>query len=104
MVGDTGFVICDCSFEIQIDRSFGYSKTLGWCTKNRCRFRIHSTHSSGSVLIALTQIQFMMNIKPIKTKKDYEQAMHRLEYLFNAKKGTSKGDELKILSFINWEV
>lgn len=41
-----------------------------------------------------------MNIKPIKTKKDYEQAMLRLEQLFNAKKGTPQGDELEILSLL----
>ena len=41
-----------------------------------------------------------MNIKPIKTKKDYEQAMERLELLFDAKKGTAKGDELEILSLL----
>jgi len=41
-----------------------------------------------------------MNIKPIKTKKDYEQAMFRLENLFDAKKGTPKGDELEILSLL----
>ena len=46
------------------------------------------------------QKQFNMNIKPIKTKKDYEQAMLRLENLFDAKKGTSKGDELEILSLL----
>ncbi len=41
-----------------------------------------------------------MNIKPIKTKKNYEQAMVRLEMLFDAKKGTAKGDELEILSLL----
>jgi HTH-type transcriptional regulator/antitoxin HigA len=41
-----------------------------------------------------------MNIKPIKTKKDYEQAMLRLENIFDAKKGTPKGDELEILSLL----
>ena len=41
-----------------------------------------------------------MNIKPIKTKKDYEQAMLRLEKLFDAKKGTSKGDELEVISIL----
>lgn len=41
-----------------------------------------------------------MNIKPIKTKKDYEQAMLRLEKLFDAKKGTQKGDELEIISLL----
>lgn len=41
-----------------------------------------------------------MNIKPIKTKKDYELAMIRLETIFEAKKGTPKGDELEILSIL----
>ena len=41
-----------------------------------------------------------MDIKPIKTKKDYEQAILRLENIFDAKKGTSKGDELEILSLL----
>jgi HTH-type transcriptional regulator / antitoxin HigA len=41
-----------------------------------------------------------MNIKPIKTKKDYEQAMLRLETIFAAKKGTPAGDELEILSLL----
>ncbi|MBX3240708.1 MAG: hypothetical protein KIT80_00270 [Chitinophagaceae bacterium] len=41
-----------------------------------------------------------MNIKPIKTKKDYEQAMLRLENIFDAKKGTPRGDELEILSLL----
>ena len=41
-----------------------------------------------------------MNIKPIKTKKDYDQALERLEVIFDAKKGTPKGDELEILSML----
>lgn len=41
-----------------------------------------------------------MNIKPIKTKKDYEQALERLEVIFDAKKGTPMGDELEILSML----
>ena len=41
-----------------------------------------------------------MNIKPIKTKKDYEQALARLELIFDAKKGTEKGDELEILGML----
>ena len=44
--------------------------------------------------------QFKMNIKPIKTKKDYEQALDRLELIFDAKKGTEKGDELEILGML----
>ncbi len=40
--------------------------------------------------------QFRMNIKPIRTKKDYEQALTRLEVIFDSKKGTDEGDELEI--------
>lgn len=47
-----------------------------------------------------------MNIKPIKTKKDYEQALERIEKIFDAKKGTPKGDELEILGMLidNYEM
>ena len=41
-----------------------------------------------------------MDIKPIKNEKDYQQAMNRLELIFDAKKGTDKGDELEILSIL----
>jgi HTH-type transcriptional regulator / antitoxin HigA len=41
-----------------------------------------------------------MNIKPIRTKKDYEQALARLEVIFDSKKGTEKGDELEILGML----
>lgn len=41
-----------------------------------------------------------MNIKPIKTKTDYQQALHRLEFIFDAKKGTPVGDELEVLSIL----
>ena len=41
-----------------------------------------------------------MNIKPIKTKKDYDQALARLEVIFDSKKGTPKGDELEVLSML----
>ena len=39
-----------------------------------------------------------MNLKPIKTKRDYQQALERLEIIFDAKRGTKEGDELEILS------
>ena len=48
----------------------------------------------------IPQKLFNMNIKPIKTKKDYEQAMLRLEKLFDARKGTSRGDELEVISLL----
>ena len=41
-----------------------------------------------------------MNLKPIKTKKNYEQALARLEVIFDAKKGTTEGDELEILGIL----
>ncbi len=41
-----------------------------------------------------------MNIRPIKTKKDYERAISRLEKLFDAKKGTPEGDELEVLGLL----
>jgi HTH-type transcriptional regulator/antitoxin HigA len=37
-----------------------------------------------------------MTVKPIKTKKDYQAAMDRLEAIFDAKPGTPEGDELEV--------
>lgn len=33
-----------------------------------------------------------MKLKPIKTKKDYQQALERLEVIFDAKKGTKEAN------------
>ena len=41
-----------------------------------------------------------MIIKPIKTKKDYHNALVRLELIFDAKKGSREGDELEILGIL----
>lgn len=41
-----------------------------------------------------------MTIKPIKTKKDYQAAMNRLEAIFDAKLGTPAGDELEVLGIL----
>ena len=41
-----------------------------------------------------------MEIKLIKTEKDYKQALERLEVVFDAKKGTTEGDELELLSIL----
>lgn len=38
-----------------------------------------------------------MQIKPIKTEEDYQQALKRLEEIFDAKPDTVEGDELEIL-------
>ena len=39
-----------------------------------------------------------MNIRPINDEKSYERAMQRLEEIFDAKLGTSEGDELDVLT------
>ena len=41
-----------------------------------------------------------MNLKPIKTEKDYNKALERLEQIFDAKQGTAVADELEILSIL----
>ncbi len=41
-----------------------------------------------------------MMLKPIKTEKDYNQALERLEEIFDAKKGSSEGDELEVLGIL----
>ena len=41
-----------------------------------------------------------MTIKPIKTKKDYQNALERLELIFDSKKGSNNGDELEILGIL----
>lgn len=41
-----------------------------------------------------------MEIKPIKTKKEYETALKELEALMDAKPGTPEGDRLEILSIL----
>jgi HTH-type transcriptional regulator/antitoxin HigA len=52
-------------------------------------------------MIKLTQLQFKaMTLSPIKTKKDYQNALLRLERIFDAKPGSSEGDELEILGIL----
>ena len=41
-----------------------------------------------------------MEIKPMKTENDYNQALERLEVIFDAKKGSSEGDELEVLGIL----
>jgi HTH-type transcriptional regulator/antitoxin HigA len=41
-----------------------------------------------------------MALKLIKTKKDYEQALNRLEVIFDAQPGSKEGDELEILALL----
>ena len=39
-------------------------------------------------------------MKPIKTETEYQQALQRLEVIFDARPGTSEGDELEILGIL----
>jgi HTH-type transcriptional regulator / antitoxin HigA len=41
-----------------------------------------------------------VKLKPLKTKIDYQQALERLEVVFDAKKGTPHGDELEMLGIL----
>lgn len=42
----------------------------------------------------------MMTVKLIKTKKDHQDALKRLEEIFDARPGTREADELEVLSFL----
>ena len=39
-----------------------------------------------------------MNVTPIKTTRDYDRALRRIERLMDAKPGTKNGDELDVLT------
>lgn len=41
-----------------------------------------------------------MELKPIKTEKDYRNALERLEVIFDAPIDTKDGDEAEILSLL----
>ena len=41
-----------------------------------------------------------MQIQPIHTEDDYENALARIEEIFDAKTGTIEGDELEILGIL----
>jgi HTH-type transcriptional regulator / antitoxin HigA len=41
-----------------------------------------------------------MTLKLLKTKKDYQAALNRLEEIFDAKPNTQQGDELEMLGFL----
>ena len=41
-----------------------------------------------------------MEIKPIKTEKDYERSLERLELIFDANPDSKEGDEAEILSML----
>jgi len=39
-----------------------------------------------------------MDIRPIRTKRDYQRALRRIETLMDAETGTDEGDELEVLA------
>ena len=41
-----------------------------------------------------------MEIRPIKTENDYEQALERLEVIFDASPNSKEGDEAEILTML----
>ena len=41
-----------------------------------------------------------MKLKILKTKTDYEKALHRIDTIFDAKPNTEKGDEFELLSLL----
>ena len=41
-----------------------------------------------------------MNIQLIKSENDYNQALKKLELIFDAKRGTEQGDELEVLGML----
>ncbi len=41
-----------------------------------------------------------MNLKLIKSKKEYQDALKRLEIIFDAKPGSAAGDELELLGIL----
>jgi len=41
-----------------------------------------------------------MTLRPIKTKKDYQNSLVRLEKIFDAKPGSADGDELEVLGIL----
>ena len=41
-----------------------------------------------------------MRLRPIRTEKDYQRALSRLEQIFDAKFGSKEGDELEVLGML----
>ena len=41
-----------------------------------------------------------MEVKPIRTEEDYQEALNRLELIFDAQPDTKEGDEAEILSLL----
>ncbi len=46
----------------------------------------------------LSEPDNLMDIKPIKTKRDYEDTLGAIEVLMTAKRGTVEGDQLDVMT------
>ena len=46
------------------------------------------------------QTRYKMNIKILKTEKEYETALERIDAIFDAKPNTPKGDEFELLALL----
>lgn len=55
--------------------------------------------SQEQLLPAQFKLEFMM-IKPLKTEKDYEKALERLEVIFDSPAHSKEGDEAEVLSIL----
>jgi HTH-type transcriptional regulator/antitoxin HigA len=56
--------------------------------------------NSGAAKENVSGKKYTVMIKPIKTEADYQQALARLEQIFDAKPGTPAGDELEVLAIL----
>jgi len=45
-----------------------------------------------------------MNIKPIKTQKDYKNTLNQIEKLMEAKPNTPQMDELEVLTTLDYKI
>ncbi len=54
----------------------------------------------GSLKIFFDEQFKTMNIRLIKTEKDYQKSLKRLEKIFDSKSGTKEGDELYVLALL----
>ena len=63
-----------------------------------------SGYDSSAHMLNMTKLTLqkfkIMNVKPIRTNKDYQKALGRMELIFDAKKGSSEGDELEVLGIL----
>lgn len=51
-------------------------------------------------LVGQTKWAFNSEVRPLKTEKDYNNAISRIEQLWGAKKDTIEGDELDLLATV----